>query len=243
MPKQKIKIAIVTPTYQRDFFLAQTLSYIEQQQQACFELRWFVLDDSVQISNHVTYFQDKKFVEYKWLEEKLPLGEKRNLLNQMAKNWGAEMICSMDDDDWYGPTYISEMYDLLFSQSDLLFSGSAEDYYYDLAHDRILRIPAFYPNSSCNGVLCYKVTALDQHHYQSTAQFAEESHFLNHAKVLQLPDIKRVHLALAHPNNTVSKKNFCSEQYTTQLSLDDLPMLEKDKAFYRQLHLDFNNQQ
>ncbi len=242
MPNYQIKIAILTPTYNRDSFLLQTLSYIEQQKHTAVAIRWFVLDDSPQISAHEDYFKSKPFVQYEWKSEKIPLGKKRNRLNQLARAWGANIICSMDDDDWYGETYIQDMSEILMSHIDHEFVGSSEDYYYDVEKDRIIRIPQLTPTGSCNGVLCYKARVLKNHQYNASATFAEESQFLNKARVIQHPNVQKIHLALAHPNNTVSKKNFLADQYVTTLTLDDFPMLEADKAFFRNLHAQTKNE-
>lgn len=232
-----LKIAIVTPSYQRDHFLLQTLSYVEQQQHQATEIRWFILDDFPNISAHKALFQTKNYVEYHWRSEKQALGLKRNRLNNMALHWGADIICSMDDDDWYGPTYVQEMSDLLWEDEANEFVGSGEDYYYEVKKNRVLKILAVREFSSCNGVLCYKTRVLKDRQYDDSANFAEEQHFLNHAKIIQHPNIQRLHLALAHQSNTVTKKNYCyGDSHLVDLSLDDFPMTEKDKLFYLSLH-------
>lgn len=237
MTQEKLKIAVLTPTYQRDQYLLQTRSYFQRQQMKNAELHWFVLDDSIQISTHHHIFENTLGMSYVWNAEKVPIGAKRNQLNQMALKWGADFVCSMDDDDWYGATYVAEMTQLLLDYPEFKFAGSGVDYYYEVKKNRVLKIPAVTELSSCNGVLCYRAEILTSHFYKDTAGFAEERHFLTGFPVIQQPNIQKLHLTLAHATNTVTKKNYCyGDKYLVDLSLDDFPMQEQDKQFYLALH-------
>ncbi|WP_233865347.1 hypothetical protein [Paraburkholderia adhaesiva] len=80
----QLKVAVVTPTYNRERFLAQSHRYFGAQINPFAALRWFVLDDSPQRSEH-GFFSDDPAVDYEWANERLPLGEKRNRLNRKAK--------------------------------------------------------------------------------------------------------------------------------------------------------------
>lgn len=233
-PLAELKVAVVTPTYERDRFLGQSLRYFRAQQHSCAALRWFVLDDSATRSQHA-FFNDAPDLEYHWLATRTPLGEKRNRLNRLAQAWGADIICSMDDDDWYGPRYVQDMTDLLRS-SDACFAGSGDDHYFDARGQRVLFINAVRDHMSCNGVLCYKSFVLGERAYDSGAASAEEPAFIRRDKVLQHPDVRRIHLALAFEQNTVSKRNYLRDpRCRTDLSLDDFPMQEADRQFYRSL--------
>ena len=237
MSPKKLKIAVLTPTFQRDQFLLQTLSYFLQQQALDAELHWFLFDDSPTPSQHVDIFQQHETVSYLWQSEKLSIGAKRNRLNDLARDWKSDFVCSMDDDDWYGPTYVREMIQLLIKQPEYKFSGSGVDYYYEVKKNRILKIPAVSELSSCNGVLCYRGDILNSHRYDDSAKFAEEQSFLRKSPVVQHPDIQKLHLALAHAKNTVTKKNYCyGDKYQVDLTLNDFPMLEQDKQFYLDLY-------
>jgi glycosyltransferase involved in cell wall biosynthesis len=233
-PITELKVAVVTPTFNRATYLGQSFRYFANQIHPFAETRWFVLDDSAERSSH-SFSLDQAGVEYRWLSSRMPLGEKRNELNRMARAWGADIICSMDDDDWYGPSYLQDMAALLL-EHDECFVGSGGDYYYDVRNGRILFVYAVRPHTSCNGVLCYKAHVLRERGYDGKLHSAEERSFIGRDKILQHPDIKRVHLALASAHNTVSKRNYLIDpRCRTTLSLDDLPMDEADKRFYRAL--------
>lgn len=231
-----LKVAVVTPSYERDYFLSQTLRYVQHQKIENIELRWFILDDSRSITQHLSTFQNSDYIEYEWSPLRLALGKKRNLLNQKAALWGADIVCSMDDDDWYGPQYITEMSNFLMSSDEIEFVGSGRDFYYDYLNQQILEIPESRAFSSCNGVLCYKASVIQFRKYKDTAQFAEEFHFLKNAKIHQYDNIHQLHLALAHPQNTVSKKNYLQNpKYKSALQLTDFPMQLVDQHFYLNL--------
>jgi hypothetical protein len=233
-PLSGLKVAFVTPTFGRDHFLGQSLRYFKAQHNPFAALRWFILDDSPARSRHC-FFSGTPDIEYHWRDTRVRLGEKRNILNRLAQTWGADIICSMDDDDWYGPSYAHDMAELLL-QNDACFAGSGSDYYYDAHNHRILYVAPVRENTSCNGVLCYKTFVLGARSYNSDAAFGEEPAFLQRDPVLQHPAIERVHLALAFSHNTVTKRNYVLDpRCRTALTLADFPMQEADRQFYRGL--------
>lgn len=235
----KLRVAVLTPTFNRTLYLSQTLRYLRAQVVPTgYELAWFVCDDTPQI-NSQPWTRDDPQVHYEWLPEKLPLGAKRNRLNDAAQAWGAKILCAMDDDDWYGPDYVASMISLL-EGGDLLFAGSGEIFYYHVASGKILHAPPVRSMSTCNGVLCYKADALKNSRYNETDRSAEERGFLKRNRVLQHTKVRNVYLALAHHDNTVSKRNyFLSKDCHTDLTLREFPMRPEDQAFYRQLTTDY----
>lgn len=229
------KIAVLTPTCERPDFLAQTLRYVlAQDLPEGAQLHWFVLDDSAapaQIDG-----LDDPHIHYRHLPRRMNLGAKRNLLNDMAKEWGADYFCAMDDDDWYGPSYVSSMVELLQSTGHF-FAGSSKDYYFHVRTGTVLRVGAIGPGHSCNGVLCYRAEALGNgRRYDEHKRFGEEASFLRGAFVAQHPDVRKVHLALVHSGNTVSKEViYASPACHTAMTLADFPMQLQDQGFYRAL--------
>jgi glycosyltransferase involved in cell wall biosynthesis len=231
-PITQLKVAVVTPTYNRDHLLARSYQYFKAQKNPFDEVRWFVLDDSPQRSKN-DFFSHDAAIEYQWVEQRIALGEKRNRLNETALAWDADIICCMDDDDWYGQDYIFDMSTLLL-QSDACFAGSGDDYYFDVSAQRVLFVPAVRESTSCNAVLCYKSFVLQSRRYDSAAKSGEEPAFIQRDKILQHPDIKRVHLAMAYQHNTVSKRGYMKDaRRWTDLTLDDFPMHENDRLFYK----------
>lgn len=82
------KFAIVTPTYQRSAFLDQAYHYATGQiLTPNIQLKWFVLDDSA-VPHASDWVQQDPSVNYQWVDQRIPLGKKRNILNDEALAWG-----------------------------------------------------------------------------------------------------------------------------------------------------------
>ncbi|OKP63814.1 hypothetical protein BTE77_35250 [Ensifer adhaerens] len=230
--KNNMKIAVVTPTHCRPDFLRQTLRYVRAQTVQA-EVAWFILDDSP--NPVLEQWAHAPNIFYVHVPEKLKLGEKRNRLNDMASAWGADLICSMDDDDWYGPDYLADMASLL-AQPGVEIAGSGAIFFYHVQSGRILAPPAVRPMTTCNGVLCYRTSLLQVARYNLNSSSGEEPTFIGRRPVGQHPRIQHVNLALAHDTNTVSKRNyFLDRTCHTELSLEEFPMEEADRQFYRNL--------
>ncbi len=233
-PIEQLKVAVVTPTYNRAVFLAQCYRYFMAQQGfATTHLHWFVLDDSAEPSWQGV--NDR--VHYQYISEKMPIGHKRNVLNAMALAWGADVICSMDDDDWYSATYVQEMVALLHG-SDACFAGSSESFIYHWRMGKMVKIDAVgRANHSCNGVLCYKAIVLQHSQYSDKTESGEEPGFLNYGRytLLQHPDVRKLSFAVAHSHNTVSKRNYFIKPDSGLYSLDDFAISEEDRQFYHTL--------
>ncbi|WP_179311122.1 glycosyltransferase, partial [Escherichia coli] len=83
--------------------------------------------------------------------EKLPLGKKRNMLNELARG---EYILCMDDDDYYSPDKIS--YSIAMMQKHrALISGSDQIPIWYSHINRIFKSRSFGPHNILNGTFCY----------------------------------------------------------------------------------------
>ncbi|WP_419901369.1 glycosyltransferase family 2 protein [Kiloniella sp.] len=240
-PLSELRVVVVTPTYGRLNFLQQAYRYFRGQDYPYPEnLSWCVLDDSDQKPNslwHISLMASPN-VYYKHHHEKLLIGRKRNMLNEMALELGADIICAMDDDDWYSPSYVREMVELLMT-SDFPLAGGSAVHFYVAGEDRIIHFNRpFGPYHSCNGLLAYKADLLRHTAYDNEKASGEEMAFTKRFKIplKQHPMTKRVFLGLIHPRNTVSK-GFISEngKFNTDLRLEDFPMDVKSKEFLRSI--------
>lgn len=230
-----LRIAFVTPTYGRSAFVSRTIRYVRSQQLAGAEARWFI-DDDTPAPDPVLSGMVGEWVDYSWRDGKIALGAKRNALNDRARAWGADFICAMDDDDWYGPAYGFELVTLLLQAPQYDFAGSGNDHYYHVESGRILHVEAARPTTTCNCVLAYRASVLDQCRYDPDATSGEEPAFFGKREVLQLADVRRVHMALAHRQNTTTKRNYVGNPaYRSNLTLLDFPMTDDDREFYRRL--------
>ncbi|MCZ4280602.1 glycosyltransferase family A protein [Kiloniella laminariae] len=232
---------VVTPTCDRMKFLQQTYRYFRAQDYPYPEnLFWCVLDDSKQRPStlfHASLMASPQ-IQYKHHPGKLRIGRKRNLLNNMALEIGADIICAMDDDDWYGESYVREMVDLLMN-SDFPMAGGSAIHYYVAGEDRILFFNRpFGPYHSCNNLLGYKTDLLKHTSYDDAKATGEEMAFTRHFKIplVQHPMTKRVFLGLIHSANIVPK-NFISQnsKFITDLRLEDFAMDNETKVFLRSI--------
>ncbi|MEH6630509.1 MAG: glycosyltransferase [Halopseudomonas aestusnigri] len=238
-PLNEVRVVVVTPTYNRLNFLQQANRYFRDQDYPHPEnLFWCVLDDSEQKPStlfHVSLNSASNII-YKHHSEKLVIGRKRNMLNDMALSLGADIVCAMDDDDWYGPSYVREMVELLMG-SDFPLAGGSAIHYYIAGEDRIIFFNRpFGPFHSCNNLLAYKTGLLKYTSYDDGKATGEEMAFTKRFKIplIQHPMTKRIFLGLIHPKNVVSK-DFISEnvKFKTDLMLEDFSMDQKTKNFLR----------
>jgi glycosyltransferase involved in cell wall biosynthesis len=96
-------VSIITPTYNRESYLSSALRCFLSQDYGNTE--WLILDDSDQASKTLGK-PSQSNISYEHVNRRMTIGEKRNLLIEKAKG---EIIVQFDDDDFYGPTYVSTM--------------------------------------------------------------------------------------------------------------------------------------
>jgi glycosyltransferase involved in cell wall biosynthesis len=96
-------VSIITPTRNRDRFLKRALTYFRSQDYE--NIEWLILDDSPQRTESLDDIDDRN-IFYQHVGEKVPIGEKRNILIEKAKG---EIIIQFDDDDYYAPNYVRSM--------------------------------------------------------------------------------------------------------------------------------------
>ena len=121
-------VSIITPTYERAWFLEETAGWVRAQTYANYE--WLVLDDSRDPSAALTANTDNR-IRYRHVRKRMTIGEKRNQLIADARG---EIIAHFDDDDYYAPNYLERMVDLLGSRGADFVKLSGY-YLYDLRHD------------------------------------------------------------------------------------------------------------
>lgn len=103
-------VSIITPTFNRSFFLNLVFECVLSQKYK--NIEWIILDDSDSADSS---FKNKvaKNIKYIHSDKKLSVGEKRNhLINKSS----GEFIVQFDDDDFYGPEYISTLMNVIESK-------------------------------------------------------------------------------------------------------------------------------
>jgi glycosyltransferase involved in cell wall biosynthesis len=121
-------VSIITPTYNRDAFLAQGLRWVREQTYP--EVEWLILDDSPEPTRSLAGLDDRR-VRYEHIGHRLSIGEKRNRLIAAAQG---EFIAHFDDDDYYAPRFVETMVTNLESnRAD--FANLCSWYLFDVRHD------------------------------------------------------------------------------------------------------------
>lgn len=131
-PVSRPLVSLITPTFDRDFYLKYQLQAIRQQDYPALE--WLVFDDSPRPSRHLSSV-DEDWLRYHHQTERASIGAKRNRLIEMARG---DIIVHIDDDDYYAPNYVRHMvdsleqggYDLVKLAHMFLYSSNYEKFGY-----------------------------------------------------------------------------------------------------------------
>jgi hypothetical protein len=137
------------------------------------------------------------------VDEKLLIGQKRNMLNQHAKG---DIMVAMDDDDYYPPDRVAHVVGKFASHPRIDLAGSSEMYLYFRTDGRIVRAGPYGPNHCTNGTMAYRRRYMLTHKYDETQTHAEEKSFLeDYANpMIQLDPLKTI-LVMCHSDNTFDK--------------------------------------
>jgi glycosyltransferase involved in cell wall biosynthesis len=211
-------VSLVTPTYNRRRFIPGLLRMMEQQTYPIERMEWIVIDDGQEeVEDLFEAARDKiphlVFIRH---EDKLTIGEKRNLLNTHAMG---DIIIAIDDDDFYFPDRVSAAVDAFLANPKINLVGSSEVYMFFTDTKEIYKIGPYFPKHATNGTMAWRKRYASTHRYDETVAFAEEKSFLDQYKnpIIQLDPMK-VMLVISHSDNTFDK---------TELRTANNPMIKK----------------
>lgn len=205
--REKPFVSVVTPTWNRGAFLPYLLYMYRYQDYPADRRELVILDDSPQshqsIIDRLTQNHPEKFnIRYIYHPEKLDLGRKRNMLNELARG---EYILCMDDDDYYPSDKISYTIEMMLRHRALI-SGSDQIPIWYSHINRIFETRSFGKRHILNGTFCYHRNYLKKHRYVDECNLGEEEGFTNKFTVepLQLPG-ERTIICVSHSQNTFDK--------------------------------------
>lgn len=221
-------VSVVTPTYNRRAFLQTAIACYKAQTYPADRMEWIVLDDGTDKVGDVFAAAKIKNLRYIPVEDKMPIGAKRNRLNKEAKG---DIVVCWDDDDYYPPDRVRDAVTKLeFGRSRKVeVVGSSQLYMYFTDINEIWTLGPFNSNHATNGTMAYWRTYAKDHKYDDTATKAEERVFMDEWKtpVIQLP-AKDVMLVLCHSDNTFDKRPL-RNQATCKRTALKLNQFIKDK--------------
>jgi glycosyltransferase involved in cell wall biosynthesis len=227
------KAIIIVPTFNRFNFLPSLIYQFSYQTYPSHLLEIIILDDSTEnidktkhyieslndsIKNRLTYIHEPN--------RHIPIGEKRNLLNQYAIQKQAKYIICFDDDDYYPPERVSYAVNTLKNSTYKVCGSSILLIYYpklnEIYQTKSL-VNKFFTGHAYNGTLAYKSEYAINHYYNPLKKSGEEYDFLCGFKtpVLQL-DCEKIMLCIAHGKNTVNKNMLINKYNKTSMSLNEI---------------------
>ena len=237
-------VSVLTPTFNRRRFIPTAITCFKAQEYPQDRMEWIILDDG---TDKVKDLFDKAIAEgltnirYVALPEgeKLPIGAKRNRLNELAKG---EIIVCWDDDDYYTPERVKKAVTKLRSvkgQTIPMVGCSLINLYFT-DRNEIWSIGPYGQNHCTNGTMAYWRSYFGPNRYDDTATMAEEKLFLQDFKtpVLQLQADETM-LVICHAYNTYDKRELLKQKNPllkkTNTTLKQLIKNKKLREFYTDL--------
>lgn len=243
--KPKPTVTVVVPTYNRQHFIPQLLHCIRQQDYPSELVEVLMFDDSPEPLHIPTSAVEGMNFQLFRSKEKIPLGEKRNFLNDTAKG---EIIVVFDDDDYYPPTRISHAVERLQTSGKKLAGSTLLFMWFPNSNgdNPLYLLGPYGANHSCNGAMAYSKDYLKIARYDNSKTQGEEPAFTNNFSndMVQLDPFHTM-CAIVHEQNTVAKNeaNFANfllpnpqkfPQYPFTSWLDMIKD-EQSRDFYRKM--------
>lgn len=238
-------VSIITPTFNRRKFIPTMISLYKSYTYPKEKMEWIIVDDGFDCVKDLFDDASKTIpnIKYHYYTDKMLIGEKRNLLNQLATG---DIIIAMDDDDYYPPERIHHIVHKFNAFPDIQLAGSSIMYLYFTIDKTICKVGPYGPNHSTNGTLAFRKNYAKTHFYDTTQTHAEEQSFLDNYKhkMIQLDPMKTI-LVMCHDDNTFDKmklrqkkiesKTPVSTFQDTSLKLRDFVKDDSLRKFYQSL--------
>lgn len=221
-------VSVLTPTYNRRKFIPLAIQMFKAQTYPQDRMEWIILDDGTDKVGDLFAASGLTNVRYHALDTKLPIGAKRNRINELAKG---DICLAWDDDDFYPPDRVKNSVRKLRSVPNrrVPVAGASQMYLYYTDRDEIWSIGPYNPNHCTNGTMAYWRSYFKDHRYDDTAEKAEERVFMDDWKTPVLQQTpEETMLVICHTKNTFDKRKLLE---TTNPTMKKLSM--KMKTFVR----------
>ena len=249
MKKKKSKtpfVTICTATYNRNFFYDQMIENYLNQTYPKEYIEWIIIDDSE--DDYEDFFLSKniKNLRYICLKNKITIGKKRNMLNDLSKG---DYIIYMDDDDYYYPSYISYCVKMMEKNKKYMISGCNELYVYFNKIDKIYKFGPYFDNHITAATFCFRKELLETCRFDENNLYAEEKSFLKNYSipVLKLDPLKTI-MVINHNNNTCNKTklldNVDKNKFIQEINKNLNTFINNEKIcdFYKNIYLNNINE-
>jgi hypothetical protein len=221
-------VSVLTPTYNRRKFIPLAIQMFKAQTYPQDRMEWIILDDGTDKVGDLFAASGLTNVRYVPMDTKLPIGGKRNRINELARG---DICLAWDDDDYYPPDRVKNSVRKLRSVPNrrVPVAGASQMYLYYTDRDEIWSIGPYNPNHCTNGTMAYWRTYFKDHRYDDTAEKAEERVFMDDWKTPVLQQTpEETMLVICHSKNTFDKRKLLE---TTNPTMKKLSM--KMKTFVR----------
>ena len=190
-------VTCLMPTYNRGLFVPQAIQYFLAQDYPHKEL--IIVDDGEhRLAPTVGGGEPIRYVA---LDRRLSLGAKRNLAANLGRG---EILTHWDDDDWYGPSYLTRLVAALIQQGREWLVGVSRYLVY-LLWTGTLRVCT--SRGPAGATFCYWRRTWERHPYRDVDR-AEDFFFLEDARprVLGLRD-PELFTVIRHRHHTWTREN------------------------------------
>jgi glycosyltransferase involved in cell wall biosynthesis len=231
-------VSLCTPTFNRRPFFPYLIRCIEQQTYPLEKIEWVIVDDGTDPVGDLVEPVTFVTVKYIRLENKIPLGEKRNLMHTHCTG---DILVYMDDDDYYPPDRVSHAVEKLLQNPGTLIAGSSIMHIYFKNLHKMYRFGPYGAYHATAATFAFRKELLQQTGYDSSKCVAEESTFLKGYSIpmIQLDPIKTI-LVFSHIHNSVDKMDILNQGdlqqnpyiVESELSPKDFIQEELSYAFY-----------
>ena len=210
-------VSLLTPTFNRKRFLNLMLSNINQFKYPKDKIEWNILESNDKgIENYQRLFNNDEIkkielllgvkIKYDYLDRKLTLGEKRNMLCESSSH---DYLINMDDDDIYLPEYINYSIDILLNQNkditsclDMLFIYPMKDF--KTSYIRCVRDYKLYHEAP----LCMKKSHWEKNKYSVIKTGEGKTVCGADISVCGISDVIHCMICVCWDENTVNKDMF-----------------------------------
>jgi glycosyltransferase involved in cell wall biosynthesis len=200
-------VTIITATRDRRRFLPHLIDTIEKQTFSKAALEWLVLDDGDDAIGDL--LDGVPYARYVRPSEKLKLGHKRNIGNDLSKG---EFIFFFDDDNYAFPHRLEAGVDALQENPDAMMIGSSDMFIYDSALKAAYVCGPFGKNHATLGTWGIRRSLLSKARFDETAARGEEISFTRNWSV-PMVQVGRCNTSVCfdHGSNTVSKQHLLNQ--------------------------------
>lgn len=216
--KEKLpKVSVCTPTFNRRPFIKHMIKCFDSQTYPKDKIEWIIVDDGTdKIKDLVETHPNVKYFE---LDDKMPLGKKRNFMHTKVTG---DIIVYMDDDDYYPPERVAHAVERLLNNPSALCAGSSEIYIYFKHIDKVVQFGPYGSNHATAGTFAFRKQLLLDTAYDDSAAFAEEKSFLKNYTVpfVQLDPLKTI-LVFSHEHNTFDKRKLLQSPNPKYVKVSD----------------------